>query len=392
MSAAPSEKTEADRRQRTAPHSLHKMAVARSAPFGGEATPTGRGGAQPGSASLAATVPLRRRGTSPLPAPLSDEGNLKLGNGWALLGWVSSPSPTHPAELQVPSGAAAARGGSREAQGGGGCHEGETPVGSGRARALTVQITLWLKKIYGNQPIPQYEVNARTVDILGHEAEANYLQGLLTESLDLSLSSLSSKGTSYLNVLVNSAMTLETKDTSLASCFCAINDMTSELFETESKTREMEWELTNTRKKLTAVLMLEKQLEEDLKKTEELLEVEKAKADSRSQNLKFLKDKSEDLKIRIKAAEEQLAATGLDQLLTRKSLVSLSEKLAGLQEEIVPLKKKLESYLDLTPNPFLARVKIEEVKRELNALEAEFSKEMDMLTLEMPEPSKLQFT
>lgn len=41
----------------------------------------------------------------------------------------------------------------------------------------------------------------------------------------------------------------------------------------------------------------------DLKKAEELLEVEKAKADSRSQNLKFLKNKSEDLKIRIKAAE-----------------------------------------------------------------------------------------
>ena len=45
---------------------------------------------------------------------------------------------------------------------------------------------------------------------------ANYLQGLLAESLDLSPSSLSSKGTSDLNVLVNSAMTLETKDTSLA--------------------------------------------------------------------------------------------------------------------------------------------------------------------------------
>ncbi|XP_072716533.1 HAUS augmin-like complex subunit 1 [Ciconia boyciana] len=280
------------------------------------------------------------------------------------------------------------------------------------------RVTLWLKKIYGDQPIPQYEVNATTVDILyelaecneardrdvslliedtkqratQYEEEANYLQGLLAESLDLSLSSLSSEGIGYFNVLVNSAMTLETKDTSLASCFCAINDMISELFETESKTREMEWELTNTRKKLTAVLMLEKRLEEDIKKTEALLEIKKAKADGRSQNLKFLKDKSDDLKIRIKAAEEQLAATGLDQLLTHKSLVSLSEKLAGLQEEIVPLKKKLESYLDLTPNPFLAQVKIEEVKRELDVLEAEFSKEMDMLTLEMPEPSKLQFT
>ncbi|NXI65684.1 HAUS1 protein, partial [Anseranas semipalmata] len=213
------------------------------------------------------------------------------------------------------------------------------------------QVTSWLKEVFGNQPIPQYEVNAQTIDILyelmeyseardrdvslliedmeqkaaEYEADANYLQGILTESLGLSPSSLSSEGTAYLNALVNSAMTLETKDTSLASFFCAINDMSSELYATESKNRELELELTNIRKRLTAALALEKRLEEDLKKTKEHLEVEKAKAESRSQNLKFLKDKSEDFKIRIKAAEEQLAATGLDQSLTHQSLVSLSE-------------------------------------------------------------------
>jgi len=41
----------------------------------------------------------------------------------------------------------------------------------------------------------------------------------------------------------------------------------------------------------------------DLKKTEERLELAQVKADSRSHKLNFLKDKSEDLKIRIKAAE-----------------------------------------------------------------------------------------
>ncbi|XP_009700956.1 PREDICTED: HAUS augmin-like complex subunit 1, partial [Cariama cristata] len=283
---------------------------------------------------------------------------------------------------------------------------------------LLWQVTLWLRKIHGDQPVPQYEVNARTVDILyelvecneakdrdvslliedmkekaaEYEAEANYLQGLLTEILELSLSSLSSEGTSYLNALVNSAMTLETNDTSLTSFFCAIDDMTSELYTTESKNREMELALSNSRKKLTTMLTLEKQAEEDLKKTEEHLEIEKTKADSRSQNLQYLKDKSEDLKIRINVAEEQLAAMGLDELLTHESLVSLSEKLAGLQEEIVQLKKNLEFYLDLPPNLSLAQVKIEEVKRELNVLEAEFSKQIEVLTLETPEPSKVQFT
>uniref|UniRef100_A0A674HW76 HAUS augmin like complex subunit 1 n=2 Tax=Emydidae TaxID=8476 RepID=A0A674HW76_9SAUR len=154
----------------------------------------------------------------------------------------------------------------------------------------------------------------------------------------------------------------------------------------------MELELTSLRKKLTAALVLEKHLQEDLKKTEEHLAMEKAKADSRTQNMKFLKDKSEDFKFRIKAAEEQLSASGMDPSLTHQSLVSLSEKLSELKQQTVPLKKKLESYLDLTPNPSLARVKIEEAKRELNALEAEFSSKVDMMALSVPEPSKRRFT
>ncbi|GAB0202702.1 HAUS augmin-like complex subunit 1 isoform X2 [Grus americana] len=271
------------------------------------------------------------------------------------------------------------------------------------------RVTLWLKKIYGNEPIPQYEVNARTVDILHdlaefneardrdvsllieymkqkeaeYEAEANYLAGLLTESLDLSESSLSKEGIRYLNVLVDTAMTLEMKDTSLASCFCAIDDLTSELYAAESENREIKLESSKIKEKLTAVLMLEKKLAADLKKTEVFLEIENAKADSRSKNLEFLKNKSEDFKNRIKAAEDQLAAMALDQSLTHESLVSLSEKLAEQQEEIVVLKKKLEFYLDLPPNLSLAQVKIEEVKRELNTLEEELSKEVSSLTFEM---------
>ncbi|XP_075267762.1 HAUS augmin-like complex subunit 1 [Opisthocomus hoazin] len=292
------------------------------------------------------------------------------------------------------------------------------PAADGAGMEEKIQrVGAWLKKIYGNEPVPQYEVNESTVDILyqlaecneardkdvslliedmkqkakEYEAKANHLQGILRESLGLSLSNLSVKGISCLNALVNSAMTLETKDTSLTSFFCAINDMTSELYTTELKNREMDLELTNIRKKLTVALLLQERLEEDLKKTEERLELAQVKADSRSHKLNFLKDKSEDLKIRIKAAEEQLIATGLDQSLTHESLMSLSEKVAGQQEELAQLKKNLEYYLDLPPSLSLARVKIEEVKREVDILDAEFSKEVEMLTLEMPEPSKCHF-
>ncbi|XP_065513203.1 HAUS augmin-like complex subunit 1 [Caloenas nicobarica] len=280
------------------------------------------------------------------------------------------------------------------------------------------RVTLWLKKKYGNQPIPEYEVNEGTVDILydlaehdearendlsllienmeqmaaEYEAKAKYLETILVESLDLSPSSLSSEAASNLNILVDCAMTLDTKDTSLASLFCAINDMTLELYTTESKNREMEQELTQMKKKLTDALLLEKQLNEDLKKTEELLTLEKDKEDSQHQKLKFMTFKADDLKLKIKAAEELLTATGLDQSLTHKALVTLSQEVSQLKEEIVPMKKELEAYYDLAPNPSLAQVKIEEVKRELEALEAEFSQCIDNLTLEAPKPSRFKPT
>ncbi|XP_015680720.1 HAUS augmin-like complex subunit 1 [Protobothrops mucrosquamatus] len=279
------------------------------------------------------------------------------------------------------------------------------------------KVTSWLKKLFGDQPVPLYEVNARTVDVLHELAECNesrdgdvrlliedtkqkaaeyesdglFLQELLMESLNLSLSSLSKASTSYLNNLVDIAVALETKDTSLASFIPAINDLTSDLYGAQSKNKELELELSTLRRKLTSALVLEKRLQEDFVKTEDLLFVERAKTESRRQYMKFLIEKSEDIKGQIKSTEEQLSASGLDASLTHDSLVTLSEKLADLKKQAIPLKKKLESYLDLTPNPSLARVKIEEAKRELEKLEAEFSRKLDMTALSVTLPTKRAF-
>ncbi|XP_074064724.1 HAUS augmin-like complex subunit 1 [Macrotis lagotis] len=279
------------------------------------------------------------------------------------------------------------------------------------------KIALWLKKIFGDQPIPKYEVNPRTTDILYHllecnqardrdvflviedlkqkareyESEAKYLQDLLMESVNLSFTSLSNMGNSYLNALVDSALVLETKDTSLASFIPAVNSLTADLFHTKARNEEMEVELSKLGKNLTATLILEKCLQEDLKKAELHLSMEKAKVDSRISNIDFLKAKSDDLRLRIKAAEEQLSARGMDASLSHQSLMALSEKLAELKQQTAPLKKKLESYLDLMPNPSLAQVKIEEAKRELNSVDAELTKKVDMMEL-LPDQSKRRFT
>ncbi|XP_074788594.1 HAUS augmin-like complex subunit 1 isoform X2 [Athene noctua] len=277
------------------------------------------------------------------------------------------------------------------------------------------QVTTWLKKIYGDEAVPAFEVDTQTVDTLydlaeyneardrdvslliedmkqkatEYDAEAKYFQDVLLETLGISPINLSKEGTNNLSILVDSAMILETKDTSLVSFFCAITDMSSELYATELKNKKMELELRSLRKKLTKVLMLENKLKEDLKNVMELLEVEKAEADRRSQNVPFLKKKSYHLELEIKDAQKELAARGLDQTLTHGSLVNLSKKVALMQDEAGSLKRKLDSYLDLTPNSYFVDMKIEEVKKELDAVEAEFSKEIDMLSLELPKPGRI---
>ncbi|XP_057556385.1 HAUS augmin-like complex subunit 1 isoform X1 [Hippopotamus amphibius kiboko] len=283
------------------------------------------------------------------------------------------------------------------------------------------QVAAWLKKIFGDHPIPQYEVNPRTTEILHHLSERNsvrdrdvylvtedlkqkareyesegelnsrilseiiirakHLQDLLMESVNFSPANLSSTGSKYLNALVDSAVALETKDTSLASFIPAVNDLTSDLFCTKSKNEEIKLELTKLEKNLTATLVLEKCLREDLKKAELHLSTERAKVDHRLQNMDFLKAKSEEFRSGIRAAEEQLSARGMDASLSHQSLVALSEKLAELKRQTIPLKKKLESYLDLMPNPSLAQVKIEEAKRELDTIEAELTKKVNMMEL-----------
>ncbi|NXF82474.1 HAUS1 protein, partial [Sclerurus mexicanus] len=237
------------------------------------------------------------------------------------------------------------------------------------------QVALWLKKIYGDRPIPVYEMNERTVNILHdlmelneardrdisllieemkdqeteYDAATKEMQDILEHDLGLSINSLSRKARRFLNDLVRSAMALDTKDTSLTSFFCAINGMTWELFETESKNREMQQKLNTIKKKLAAVLTMEKRVLEDIKNVEEHQKAEIVKIESRSHNLKFLRDKNLELKIRIRNAEEELIRRGMDRSLTHEALVQLSEELVPLQKKVASLKEELKNYYDLPP-------------------------------------------
>ncbi|NWR95574.1 HAUS1 protein, partial [Furnarius figulus] len=237
------------------------------------------------------------------------------------------------------------------------------------------QVALWLKKIYRNRPIPSYEVNERTADILHglmelneardrdislvieemkdqeavYDARTKETQDILQHDLGLSIVSLPRKTRRVLRGLVRSAVALDAKDTSLTSLFCAINDMNQELFETKSKNRIMKQTLNTIRKKLAAVLTMEKRVLEDIKKVEEQQQAEIIKIESRSRNMKFLRDKGLELRIRIRNAEKEIISRGMERSLTHEALVQMSQELVPLQKEVESLKKKLKNFYDLPP-------------------------------------------
>ncbi|KAK1337774.1 hypothetical protein QTO34_002408 [Cnephaeus nilssonii] len=269
------------------------------------------------------------------------------------------------------------------------------------------QVAAWLKKIFGDHPIPQYEVNARTTEILHHlsernrvrdrdghlviedlkqkaseyESEAKHLQDLLMESVNFSPASLSSTGSRYLNALVDSAVALEVKDTSVSSFLSAVNDLTSDLFRTKSKNEELKLELVKLEKKLTASLVLEKCLREDLKKTELQLSTERAKVTIRKSCLDACPKTAECDRCGVRWLGCILRSSVFNCEYSMTLFFFSSPETGRTKTTDYPLKKKLESYLDLMPDPSLAQVKIEEAKRELATIEAELTKEVEMMEL-----------
>lgn len=266
-------------------------------------------------------------------------------------------------------------------------------------------VSQWLRKVFGQQTVPEFEVNTRTVEILyelvqnsetrcreaelliqDHEqktqeysSDGAHLQEVLLQGVGLQTGGLSKPTVDLLSVLEGTAEVLKLRDTSLGSYMPALNKLTNDVLEAEKTDRKLQRELSAVRKKMTAAVVLRKKLQDDLIKVTHIQQVEAATAEERLLNMDFMRNKSRDLACRNKIAQEKLDSRQMEDSLTHQAILQLSEKIAVLKEETLPLKKKLEPFSDLSPSPALARVKIEEAKRELAALDAQLEQKVDFM-------------
>ncbi|XP_078265410.1 HAUS augmin-like complex subunit 1 [Rhinoraja longicauda] len=276
------------------------------------------------------------------------------------------------------------------------------------------KISMWLSKMFGDQQIPSYEVNPRTTDILcrlmewnetrdhdvelliedlkqkaeEYKSDTSYLEDFLMDSVGLSASSLSSNGSSFLKILVDSSLALNLKDTSQTSFMLAVDDLTSDRLTAENRNqREL---LSAQSKKLTESIMLEKSLQTDLQNANSDVVEQNAKAENKKQNVDFFIKKMKEWSQLSQNLENELKKVGFDASLDHRSLVELSEKLENVKKEVASLNAKLKSYLDLTPNLYAAKVKVEETKLELKKIDLLLSEKMENLESLVPEGNLLK--
>lgn len=262
--------------------------------------------------------------------------------------------------------------------------------------------------MFSEQPVPQFEVNSRTVEVLyrlsqfgearcrdtavliedlqqraaEYRADGSHLQDILFRTASLSSGTfscgiLSLAAQQYVSALVDTALLLGVKDSSCCSFFPAMNNLSNQVMHAEKKKKEVEGSVKAAGTRLGATLLLRNQLEHDLIAADGLQSLDSVKAEERFYNMEFVTTKKKELRKRQERWEAELRSRNLEACLSHQELLRLSEEVVDLRKETAPLKKKLEPYMDLSPNPSLAQVKVEEAKRELATLDCHLEKNLN---------------
>ncbi|XP_020625872.1 HAUS augmin-like complex subunit 1 [Orbicella faveolata] len=268
------------------------------------------------------------------------------------------------------------------------------------------QVFSWLQLVYGEDPIPQFEINTFTLSVLEQLARRNleqnkhaeiitkdYIQktaeysaeverlSRITEQVGLPVSSMSQSGRMSLKTLTSLAQLLGTKNCSTSSLLLGIAEQSQALFaaidaNTEEK-RLLSRLLVRTKKAKTTASDLQRSLDG----LQDQVALQTPQLKKNSQETEFVKLKCKEYAKLNKELEAYQSQVQLDSSIYHGSLVKKAEEVRLIKEKMKPIKSKLEGYHSLPPDISQARVKVEEAKMQLELLEKQLSISIDTLHL-----------
>lgn len=267
------------------------------------------------------------------------------------------------------------------------------------------QISHWLEQMFGDEEVPEYELNETTISHLyemstvyqknnknleyviediqqkteEYNAEAQRLKDVLAR-MSLGTDLLTKPGNTSLLTLARLAQLLNIKDSSDSSYLLALQSLDNELYKTERLQAEEE-------KKLKALTDSSKRAidrAESLKKTIDLVN-QKTSKELKMANER-MKDETPFFKKKTKAyakdiAKLQIKQQHIDPNISHEALIKKSEKLDKLKLELEPLKEELNAYMVLPPNLSETKILIQQKKNELDLLEKQLSAQCEGIQL-----------
>ncbi|KAK2138950.1 hypothetical protein LSH36_2191g00002 [Paralvinella palmiformis] len=248
----------------------------------------------------------------------------------------------------------------------------------------------WLDTVCGTDAVPSYEINPTTVDCLWKLMKRNQKQekvisfviddlrqkaaeysmeatriGNVLSNIGLSCGSLSKSGTASLSTLVNMALVLHTKDASDTSLMLAISELYLTRFrQSESQSLE-EKVLSELLAKTKTAFLKDSMLKKTLQGLDDDARQQDPEIEKKAKQAAFLRAKSKEYRKVINQLQEKLKSSGVDSTLYHSTLLRRSEELQTSRDKLHSLRAKLDSYQSLPPDLALAKVKVEEARREL---------------------------
>lgn len=268
------------------------------------------------------------------------------------------------------------------------------------------QVFTWLQQVFGQDHIPQFEINSFTLNVLERLAKRNLKQNKhaelvtkdhtqktveysaeverlsrITEQVGLPVSCMSQSGRMSLKTLASMALLLGTKDCSTSSLLLGIAEQNQALSAAVDANTEEKRLLSRLVVKTKKAQADASDLQRSLDGLQDQIALQTPQLKKNTQETDFVKLKCKEYEKSNRELEGYQSKAQLDSSIYHNSLVKKAEEVRLIEEKMKPMKRKLEGYHSLPPDISQAKVKVEEAKMQLEMLEKQLSVSIDTLHL-----------
>lgn len=262
----------------------------------------------------------------------------------------------------------------------------------------------WLRSVFDDEPIPSFSREVELIDHLYQLMSSHMQLSTKTESynefvkasirdhhadLVLVKSLLKSAGVPSTNSseslsaekLTSIASTLSLSDVAESSYILALSELFLQIDKTTSQVNTLTEQIKMGRNELVDSVQLGAQLESMVNALSENRSAEKQQLQSHAKEAEFLLQKVTKYKSDKRKQEEMLAKSGVNNSLTHERLLKDHHQLTDLMSKLQSTEEELQMFSDLPPDRDLARVRLEVAKTELQRIEDQLAKQIDMFHL-----------